>query len=184
MIEYAKLIRRFTLLDQNEQILLLKKNSFDLVLLILSQFLNYNNGTLTTDSCIFPIYQLFAQWEECMEKKLAQDMLNCISDLASFKLTPDELPLLAVLVLFQKEKYAISTELHYVQHIQHCLSQHLSIRTGDETLIKNVLEFIPRFKSIGSYHMECLQLFRIQTMNEVKLPELYEELFSEQQNQL
>ena len=182
VIEFAKNINGFSCLDQNDQILLLKRNSFDLVLVILSQFYSVESDSVNVDGSMIPIRQVLSHWSaESNEFRLANDIINCLRDLANFNLTTTETALFSTLVLISKDDFN-PIQIQFFHSIQQSLIQHLVHRTSDDSAVNRLMEFLPRFQELSHFHMHCLNAFRheqLQSPTPVRLPDLYEELFSE-----
>uniref|UniRef100_A0AC34RTB3 NR LBD domain-containing protein n=1 Tax=Panagrolaimus sp. JU765 TaxID=591449 RepID=A0AC34RTB3_9BILA len=178
IIEFAKNINGFACLDQNEQIVLLKKNSFDMFLVILSQFYNIDQDSLDINGILIPVTSTLSTWSpDTNEAILVNDIMNCVRNLASFHLTLAETALFCALVLVHENEYKNPNQYNFVNRIQQLLNQHLSHRTNDETMIQKLLAFHPTFQRLSQFHMYCLNEFK-KLPNQIKLPELYNELFS------
>ena len=131
---------------------------------------------------MIPLRQVLSNWSpDNNEFRLANDIINCLRDLANFNLTTTETALFSTLVLINKDDFN-PIQIQFFHSIQQSLIQHLVHRTSDESSINRLMEFLPRFQELSHFHMHCLNTFRheqLQSPNPVRLPDLYEELFSE-----
>uniref|UniRef100_A0A7E4WB17 Nuclear receptor domain-containing protein n=1 Tax=Panagrellus redivivus TaxID=6233 RepID=A0A7E4WB17_PANRE len=178
VIEYAKSVPGFSRLDQNEQIILLKRNTFEVAIVMIAQVYNCDTGMLTVNGKMYPLHAMLSYCpDDYIETRLIKDVLNCIVELAGYNLTRAETALLATMALLQGNH----TESMFVQTVQHCLLQHITNRCQSDALYSNLLGLMQRMREYGIYHSHCLANFRNEIMAiglDMKLPELYDELFS------
>jgi RAR-related orphan receptor alpha len=183
IIEFAKIIPQFAELCQANQINQLKRNTFEMCIVIMSSGYNHNEDTLNIDGVFLPVRQIVQSWrQDSHEATLAYEILQCFQDLAAFQLTAVETSLLLVLILMQ----GAEEQIMFTHKLQLNLQSNLMHRYGDQTIYARLIALLPRLNQISALHLGCLNGFRADTqtaavvngMPRVKLPDLYEELFS------
>lgn len=141
IIEFAKNLDGFRTMIQDCQIVMLKKSTFQLALIAMSRNYNIENQTLNLNSHLLPVMQLLESCEDIEDRAFAQECINCMHALASYRLSISELAILSsfVLVGSTEDVHLIKIEtdtkqnvrLHvrqFLDRLTHCLSSLLSKR--------------------------------------------------------
>uniref|UniRef100_A0AC34G8E9 NR LBD domain-containing protein n=1 Tax=Panagrolaimus sp. ES5 TaxID=591445 RepID=A0AC34G8E9_9BILA len=183
IIEFAKSVPIFAELRQENQINQLKRNTFEMCIVIMSCGYNREQDSLNIDGAFIPVRQTLQTWPpESNETALAINIVECFQDISAFNLTPLEISLFLVIILMQGEE----DQIVFTHKLKTTLHNNLMQRYGDETIYARLIGMLPRFRIISDNHLQCLNDFRVETqtaavvngMPRVKLPDLYEELFS------
>uniref|UniRef100_A0A914Z2U2 Nuclear receptor domain-containing protein n=1 Tax=Panagrolaimus superbus TaxID=310955 RepID=A0A914Z2U2_9BILA len=183
IVEFAKSVPTFAELQEENQINQLKRNTFDMCIVIMSCGYNGEQDTLNIDGVYVPVRQTLQTWpQESNETALALDIVQCFQNLTAFHLTQVEISLFLVIILMQGEEQQVI----FTHKLQTNLHNNLMHRYGNETVFARLMEMLPGFREISDNHLRCLNDFRVETqtaafvngMPRVKLPDLYVELFS------
>lgn len=126
VIDFAKSIELFQKLNQNEQILLLKRRSFQMAIIVAGLRFNVDAQTLNVNSAIVPLQMLLSAFTDAKERRFADDCLRCLSALAQLRLTVAESALLSALVLLED---ATNTK-GFVLRLRETLCAQMSVRDG------------------------------------------------------
>ncbi|KAI1722415.1 zinc finger, c4 type (two domains) domain-containing protein [Ditylenchus destructor] len=176
IIEFAKNVEGFQRLNQNDQIVLLKRSSFELALVTMAQHYNLENHSLNVSSLMVPVSLFCCQ--DPSEASFGREVINCLHLLALFRLTPTETALFSAYVLLESS----DVEQLFVAQLKNCLVAQLAPRCPDvDDLMHRLLGVLPRLRDLSRVHVACLARFRHSFAGSsppVKLPALYSELFS------
>ncbi|KAM9722624.1 nuclear receptor ROR-alpha A isoform 1-T1 [Menidia menidia] len=178
VVEFAKHIPGFRVLNQNDQIALLKAGSMEVVLVRMSRFFNTENNTVFFDG-------KFAGTE--VFKSLAcGDLISAVFDFAhgmcALKLTEQQIALFSALVLINADRPCLE-DRGRVQRAQRSIElglTHILHRDNQEGLIHKLFQRMAVLRSLCSLHMEKLRWFsqRYPLTAHSLFPPLYKELFA------
>lgn len=141
IIEFAKNVDGFRSMIQDCQIVMIKNSTFQLALIAMSRNFNVETHTFDLHTHSLPVMQLIESCEDTEDRAFAQECVNCMHALASFRLTNDEIAMLSLFVLMgsTEDVHLIKIEsdtkqsvrLHvrqYVDRVSQCLSSLLASR--------------------------------------------------------
>ncbi|KAM9806838.1 nuclear receptor ROR-alpha A isoform 1-T1 [Syngnathus typhle] len=178
VVEFAKHIPGFRLLSQNDQIVLLKNGSMEVVLVRMSRFFNTENNTVFFDG-------KFAGTE--VFKSLAcGDLIAAVFDFAhsvcALKLTDQQVALFSALVLINADRPCLE-DRGRVQRVQKNVELGLTQilhRDNRDSLMHKLYQTMSVLRSLCSLHTEKLRWFsqRYPLTAHSLFPPLYKELFA------
>lgn len=175
IIEFAKSVDGFRRLSQNDQIVLLKRSTFELAVIAMAQHYDPERHTLSVNNLVLPI-TLF-QCQDQSETAFAREVISCLHILASFRLATTETALFSAFVLLETS----DSEHLFVNQLKNCLAAQLSPRFNDaDDVLHRLLGILPRLRDLSRLHVACLARFRhsVSDASTIELPPLYSELFS------
>ncbi|XP_023657201.1 nuclear receptor ROR-alpha A isoform X2 [Paramormyrops kingsleyae] len=177
VVEFAKRIPGFRQLCQNDQIVLLKSGSMEIVLVRMTRMFNVENSTVFFDGK-FASTELF--------KSLAcSDLMSSVFDFAhslcALRLNEQQVALFSALVLINAERPGLE-ERGRVERMRREVKlalSHTLRRDNQEGLLHKLYLKVPVLKSLCSLHIEKLRWFRqLYPLTVHSLfPPLYKELF-------
>ncbi|XP_048882347.1 nuclear receptor ROR-alpha A isoform X3 [Brienomyrus brachyistius] len=177
VVEFAKRIPGFRLLCQNDQIVLLKSGSMEVVLVRMTRMFNVENSTVFFDGK-FASTELF--------KSLAcSDLMTSVFDFAhslcALRLTEQQVALFSALVLINAERPGLEERgrVERMRREVELVLSHTLRRDNQEGLLHKLYVKVPVLKSLCSLHIEKLRWFRqLYPLTVHSLfPPLYKELF-------
>uniref|UniRef100_A0A915EK04 Nuclear hormone receptor HR3 n=1 Tax=Ditylenchus dipsaci TaxID=166011 RepID=A0A915EK04_9BILA len=176
IIDFAKAVEGFKRLTQNDQIVLLKRSTFELSIIAMAQQYNLETHSLNVNNLILPVSLISCQ--DPREASFAREVITCLHMIASFQLSTTETALLSAFVLLETS----DVEQLFVNQLKNCLAAQLSPRFGDaDDVLHRLLGVLPRLRDLSRIHVVCLARFKqsvSDTASALELPPLYSELFS------
>jgi len=175
IIEFAKAVDVFRRLSQTDQIILLKRSTFEMAVIAVAPHYNMETNVLTLNNQLFPV--TFFSSQDPGEAAFGNELITCLRMLAAFQLTTTEIALLSGYVLLK----ASEDEQLFVSQLKHCLAAQLSTRYSDvDEAMHRLFDILPRLRDLSKLHVMCLSRFReaLPENFSVELPPLYSELFS------
>ncbi|KAG9345369.1 hypothetical protein JZ751_009916, partial [Albula glossodonta] len=177
VVEFAKRIPGFRQLCQNDQIVLLKSGSMEVVLVRMSRMFNTENSTVFFDG-------KFAG-KELFKSLACNDLLSSVFDLAhslcALRLTEQQVALFSALVLINVDRPSLEERgrVERVRKEVELALSHTLHRDNQEGLLHKLYQKVAVLKSLCSLHMEKLRWFRqLYPLTVHSLfPPLYKELF-------
>uniref|UniRef100_A0A1I7SAA5 Nuclear hormone receptor HR3 n=1 Tax=Bursaphelenchus xylophilus TaxID=6326 RepID=A0A1I7SAA5_BURXY len=177
VIEFAKSIHNFTLIDQSTQIEILKNVAFEVAVVMAPHLMELdNNGTIIIGDVRLPL-SYFACIDD-MDYNFGLSLIHHLQELALFNLTNQEVALLSAAILMQ----SADCQHEFVEKLKEHLKQHISTRavieenTGD--MFGRLWNFVSQIGNLKRQHSECLHRFLNQNQAFYEeLPPLYKELF-------
>ncbi|KAM6936209.1 nuclear receptor ROR-alpha A [Lycodopsis pacificus] len=178
VVEFAKHIPGFRLLNQNDQIALLKTGSMEVVLVRMSRFFNTENNTVFFDG-------KFAG-AEVFKSLACGDLITAVFDFAhgmcDLKLTEQQIALFSALVLINTDRPCLE-DRGRVQRVQRSVEfglTHILHRDNQESLMPKLYQRMSVLRSLCSLHVEKLHWFsqRYPLTAHSLFPPLYKELFA------
>uniref|UniRef100_A0AC34FZ92 NR LBD domain-containing protein n=1 Tax=Panagrolaimus sp. ES5 TaxID=591445 RepID=A0AC34FZ92_9BILA len=181
IIEFVKSVPIFAELRQENQINQLKRNTFEMCIVIMSCGYNREQDTLNIDGAFIPVRQTLQTWpSESVERLLANKIVECFQEISAFNLTPLEISLFLVIILMQSEE----DQIPFTHKLETTLHNNLMQR-GNETIYARLIGMLPRFRIISDDHCLCadevddnsIVSTAVQGISPVKLPDLYVSYF-------
>ncbi|KAG7469489.1 hypothetical protein MATL_G00129370 [Megalops atlanticus] len=177
VVEFAKRIPGFRQLCQNDQIVLLKSGSMELVLVRMSRMFNTENSTVFFDG-------KFAG-KELFKSLACNDLITAAFDLAhnlcALRLNEQQVALFSALVLINADRPCLEERgrVERVRKEVELALSHTLHRDNQEGLLHKLYQKVAVLKSICSLHIEKLRWFRqLYPLTVHSLfPPLYKELF-------
>ncbi|KPP65418.1 hypothetical protein Z043_116167 [Scleropages formosus] len=178
VVEFAKRIPGFRQLCQNDQIVLLKNGSMEVVLVRMTRAFNTENSTVFFDGK-FAGTELF--------KALAcSDLIAAVFDFAhslcALRLTEQQVALFSALVLINSDRPCLEERgrVERVKKEVELALSHTLHRDNQEGLMNKLYQKVAILKSLCSLHIEKLRWFRqLYPLTVHSLfPPLYKELFA------
>ncbi|XP_076808821.1 nuclear receptor ROR-beta-like isoform X2 [Clavelina lepadiformis] len=176
VVEFAKHIHAFMMLNQHDQIVLLKGGCLEIVMLRMSRAFATKDGTVLFERKHTPI----VAFRNLGCDDLVDGMFDVARKLADLKLTEEEMALYscAILITADRPDLKKKSRLSNIHRtILQCLEGKLSeTHPNDSAIIANLSKLSSRLRSLNRLHVKHLYLFK-QEYNHVGLPPLYKELF-------
>ncbi|KAJ8290035.1 hypothetical protein GJAV_G00008000 [Gymnothorax javanicus] len=177
VVEFAKHIPGFRQLCQNDQIVLLKSGSMEVVLVRMSRAFNTENNTVFFDG-------KFAG-KELFKSLACNDLITAVFDLAhslcALRLTEPQVALFSALVLINEDRPCLEERgrVERVRKEVELALNHTLRRDNQEALLHKLYQKMAMLKSLCSLHIEKLHWFRqLYPLTVHSLfPPLYKELF-------
>lgn len=167
IIEFAKAVKGFHNLKQDDQIQALKQTTFDLSLIAMAQHYRIETETLHIDNLVLPVREF--KCSDPTDETFGREIIKALECLGQFKLTTTETALLSAYVLLEQSS---GTE-DFVAQIKNCLSAQLHSRLSSSDVVDNFLNdlmgFLPKIRSLALLHLQCFGRFRRQIMQEIKM---------------
>ncbi|XP_076332844.1 putative nuclear hormone receptor HR3 isoform X1 [Tachypleus tridentatus] len=183
IIEFAKMVPGFMKLSQDDQIVLLKAGSFELVLLRMSRYFDLSTGSVLYGENLLS-YEAFMT-SDTTEMKLVTSSFEFAKSVAEHKLSDTELALFSAFVLLSPDRVGLKEVLD-IQRLNQAILKSLRLeldRThklpykGDVSILDSLLAKIPSLREMNILHMDALTKFK-QTYPHQEFPALHKELFS------
>ncbi|XP_022248309.1 probable nuclear hormone receptor HR3 isoform X1 [Limulus polyphemus] len=183
IIEFAKMVPGFMKLSQEDQIVLLKAGSFELVLLRMSRYIDLNTGSVLYGENLLSVEAFLTS--DTTEMKLVSSSFDLAMSVAELKLTDTELALFSALVLLSPDRAGLKEVLDIQRHNQAILKSlrfeldrsHKLPYKGDVSILDFLLAKIPSLREINLLHMDALAKFQ-QMYPHHMFPALHKELFA------
>ncbi|CAN9513577.1 unnamed protein product [Ophioblennius macclurei] len=178
VVEFAKRIPGFRMLNQNDQIALLKTGSMEVVLLRMSRSFNTENSTVFFDGKFAGV--------EIFKSLACGDLIMAVFDFAhdmcALKLSEQQIALFSALVLINAERPCLE-ERGRVQRVQRSVElglTHILHRDHQENLMPKLYQRMAVLRSLCRLHLEKLGWFsqRYPLTAHSLFPPLYKELFA------
>lgn len=177
VVEFAKHIPGFRQLCQNDQIVLLKSGSMEVVLVRMSRMFNTENSTVFFDG-------KFAG-KELFKSLACNDLITSVFDLAhslcALRLTEQQVALFSALVLINEDRPCLEERgrVERARKEVELALNHTLRRDNQEALLHKLYQKVAMLKSLCSLHIEKLRWFRqLYPLTVHSLfPPLYKELF-------
>ncbi|XP_061117691.1 nuclear receptor ROR-alpha A isoform X2 [Conger conger] len=177
VVEFAKHIPGFRELCQNDQIVLLKSGSMEVVLVRMSRMFNTENSTVFFDG-------KFAG-KEIFKSLACNDLITSVFELAhslcNLRLTEQQVALFSALVLINEDRPCLEERgrIERVRKEVELALSHTLRRDNQEGLLHKLYQKVAMLKSLCSLHIEKLRWFRQLFPLTVHsfFPPLYKELF-------
>ncbi|TKR89287.1 hypothetical protein L596_013415 [Steinernema carpocapsae] len=171
LIELAKQVEGFNDLNQEIQINLLKRNVFEITLLVLTLSYDIDSGQLALANDKLPR-------NSHTEPYLTSAMHDCVSTLAQRRFSPQVIAILCGIVLLESD----FVPPPYVERSNQTLYSALQYELGPnwEILYSDIAEMRLQTSKVSRLHLECL--IRVKQLDmglEQTLPPLYKELFAD-----
>ncbi|KAJ8311599.1 LOW QUALITY PROTEIN: hypothetical protein KUTeg_010954 [Tegillarca granosa] len=171
IIEFAKMIPGFMDLSQDDQIMLLKAGSFELVLIRSCRVIDVVSNCVVFGNSFVPLTVFDGFTDE--EKHLRDSILELAKSLLSLNLSDNEL------ALFNRPGLKEITE---IQKLYEKVLAALKMEIGknpnnEEDLLNKLLQYAWPLRNLSTQHIVLLNKFK-QTAPEVEFPALHKELFS------
>nr|CAD2135124.1 unnamed protein product [Meloidogyne enterolobii] len=167
IIEFAKAVKGFKNLEQDDQIQALKQTTFDLSVIAMAQHYRIGTETLHIDNLIFPVREF--KCSDPTDETFGREIIKALECLGQFKLTTTETALLSAYVLLEQSN---GTE-DFVAQIKNCLSAQLHSRLSSDVdnFLNDLMGFLPKIRSLAMLHLQCFGRFKRQIMQlmEVKM---------------
>nr|CAD2160167.1 unnamed protein product [Meloidogyne enterolobii] len=167
IIEFAKAVKGFKNLEQDDQIQALKQTTFDLSVIAMAQHYRIGTETLHIDNLIFPVREF--KCSDPTDEAFGREIIKALECLGQFKLTTTETALLSAYVLLEQSN---GTE-DFVAQIKNCLSAQLHSRLSSDVdnFLNDLMGFLPKIRSLAMLHLQCFGRFKRQVMQlmEVKM---------------
>ncbi|KAL4646688.1 nuclear receptor ROR-beta-like isoform X2 [Arapaima gigas] len=178
VVEFAKRIPGFRQLCQNDQIVLLKNGSMEVVLVRMSRAFNTENNTVFFDGK-FAGTELFKSLG-CID--LITAVFDFAHSLCALRLTEQQAALFSALVLINSDRPCLEERGRVERarkEVELALS-HTLHRDNQDGLIHKLYQKVSVLKSLCNLHIEKLRWFRQQNPLTVHslFPPLYKELFA------
>uniref|UniRef100_A0A672J1F9 Nuclear receptor ROR-alpha B-like n=1 Tax=Salarias fasciatus TaxID=181472 RepID=A0A672J1F9_SALFA len=178
VVEFAKRIPGFRMLNQNDQIALLKTGSMEVVLLRMSRSFNTENSTVFFDGKFAGV--------EIFKSLACGDLIMAVFDFAhdmcALKLSEQQIALFSALVLINADRPCLE-ERGKVQRVQRSVElglTHILHRDHQENLMPKLYQRMAVLRSLCRLHLEKLGWFsqRYPLTAHSLFPPLYKELFA------
>ncbi|KAJ8398517.1 hypothetical protein AAFF_G00427720 [Aldrovandia affinis] len=177
VVEFAKRIPGFRQLCQNDQIVLLKSGSMEVVLVRMSRMFNTENSTVFFDGK-FAGKELF---KSLVCNELMTSAFDLAHSLCALRLTEQQVALFSALVLINEDRPCLEERgrVERVRKEVELALSHTLHRDNQEGLLHKLYQKVAVLKSLCSLHIEKLRWFRqlypltVQSL----FPPLYKELF-------
>ncbi|XP_076324587.1 putative nuclear hormone receptor HR3 isoform X1 [Tachypleus tridentatus] len=182
IIEFAKMVPGFMKLSQEDQIVLLKAGSFELVLLRMSRYFDLNTGSVLYGESLLPVEAFMTS--DTTEMKLVSSSFDFAKSIAELKLTDTELALFSAYVLLSPDRVGLKEVLD-IQRLNQAILKSLRFELehthklpykGDISILDFLLAKTPSLREMNVLHMDALTKFR-QTYPHQVFPALHKELF-------
>ncbi|XP_022245950.1 probable nuclear hormone receptor HR3 isoform X1 [Limulus polyphemus] len=182
IIEFAKMVPGFMKLSQDDQIVLLKAGSFELVLLRMSRYFDLNTGSVLYGENLLSVESFMTS--DTTEMKLVSTSFDFAKSVAELKLTETELALFSAFVLLSPDRAGLKEVLD-IQRLNQAILKSLRFeldRThklpykGDVSVLDSLLAKIPTLREMNILHMDALAKFK-QSYPHQEFPALHKELF-------
>lgn len=175
VVEFAKHVPGFRMLNQNDQISLLKAGSMEVVLVRMSRFFNTNNNTVYFDGKY--------AGTEVFKSLACDDLISAVFDFAhsmcALKLTEQQLALFSALVLINADRPCLEDRAR-VQRVQRGIERGLTLilqRDNQDNLMHKLYQRGVLLRSLCILHTEKLSWFSQRYPAHTLFPPLYRELF-------
>ncbi|XP_030620540.1 nuclear receptor ROR-alpha B isoform X2 [Chanos chanos] len=178
VVEFAKRIDGFMELCQNDQIVLLKAGSLEVVFVRMCRAYDPQNNTVYFDGKY--------AGPDVFKSLGCDDMISCVFEFAksmcSLKLTEDEIGLFSAFVLMCADRDWLQEKGRVEklqQRIQMALQHLLQKNQRDDSVLSKLMCKVSTLRALCSRHMEKLSAFRALYPDTVhsRFPPLYKELF-------
>ncbi|TKR92920.1 hypothetical protein L596_007480 [Steinernema carpocapsae] len=170
LIEFAKQVEGFHDLNQETQILLLKRNVFEISLLAMSLSYDVDSGTLVLGEFRLP--------RHCQaESLLIASIHDCVAQIAQLGLSHIAVALLAGIVLLDSDLSLPYTQRAY-EHLNTALQYELG--PNPDVIYSDIAEVRMKLNKISRFHADSLLRMKLADCGfEEQLPPLYRELFAD-----
>lgn len=162
VVEFAKGIPGFQELSQQDQVMLLKSGTFQVLMVRFCTLFNAEDRTVTfLNGQTYPLSTL----RVLGMGSLLDAMFDFSEKLGSLGLEPDEMALFMAVVLVSADRSGIS-DMRAVEQLQECLIRALRSlitrrRPDDTTLFPKLLLRLPDLRTLNNLHCDKLLAFRI-----------------------
>lgn len=179
IIEFAKMIPGFMDLSQDDQIMLLKAGSFELVLIRSCRVIDVVSNCVVFGNSFVPLTVFDGFTDE--EKHLRDSILELAKSLLSLNLSDNELALFSAVILIRPDRPGLK-EITEIQKLYEKVLAALKMEIGknpnnEEDLLNKLLQYAWPLRNLSTQHIVLLNKFK-QTAPEVEFPALHKELFS------
>lgn len=183
IIEFAKMVPGFMRLSQDDQIVLLKTGSFELVVLRMSRYYDLAQNAVLFGDTLLPVNAFLTP--DTVETKLVGAVFKFAKELAELKLSEVQLGLYSAFVLLSHDRAGLRGTLEIQRLGRLALAAlrlelsrtHRSPVKGDVSVADSLVVKLPDLREISSLHMEALARFKRATPH-LEFPALHKELFS------
>jgi hypothetical protein len=181
IIEFAKNVEGFKSLDQNDQIQLLKRNTFVLALIAMSQHYDVQHHHLTiSGNLTLPVAAYSCSDPD--DLTFANQIVDALNSLATMQLTNTETALLSACILLDGVQN--TGQQMMVEQLKSVLFSQLSLRvntagSGNAEYQYQLLfdSILPQCRHVSQQHMHCLTRFLSFNPQIFEKQPLYRELF-------
>ncbi|KAK2720674.1 probable nuclear hormone receptor HR3 isoform X2 [Artemia franciscana] len=183
VIEFAKMVPGFMKLSQDDQIVLLKSASFELVVVRMSRLIDLSSNSVLFDDFYLP-FDVFVTGNT-EEMRLVSQIFEFAKNLAELKLSDSQLALYQALILLNSDRYNLRgtmeiARLHdaLLQALRHELNKtHRLPAKGDISVCDSLIARVPGLRELSVLHLDALAKFR-RSAPHIEFPALHKELFN------
>lgn len=174
VIEFAKLMPCFRDFDQQEQISLLRQNSFQVIVVALSREFNLDTNHVTLVDTQMPVSHFACS--DPAEHQFGLNVIEVVRQLAALRLSLTEAALFSACILMQSAEgyHSFLEKLH--DHLRHAMATRLE--ENNPELFGRLFELADTLAGLQHQHSSMLLQLRSSAPSLVdSFPQLYTELF-------